>query len=84
MMERQNVTLSIPKEILKKARILAIEQDTSLSGLLTRVLTETVEQHEQYTLARMAHLKLLEEGVDLGTGGKIDWERESLHDRWPA
>jgi hypothetical protein len=80
-MERQNVTLSLPKEILKKARILAIEQDTSLSGLLTRVLTETVEQYEQYAQAKMAHLQWLEEGVDLGTGGTIAWERESLHDR---
>jgi hypothetical protein len=81
VVERQNVTLSIPKEILKKAKILAIEQDTSLSGLLTRVLTETVEQYEQYARAKMAHLQLLEEGVDLGTGGKIAWERESLQDR---
>ena len=80
-MERQNVTLSIPKEILKKAKMLAVEQDTSLSGLLTRVLTETVEQHEEYALARVAHLALLEEGMDLGTDGKIAWERESLHDR---
>lgn len=47
-MERQNVTLSIPKDILKKAKILAIEQDSSLSGLLTRFLIEMVEQHEQY------------------------------------
>lgn len=80
-MERQNATLSIPKEILKKARILAIAQDTSLSRLLTRVPTAAVAQHEQVTLAGMAQKKLLEEGVDPGTGVRITWERERLHGR---
>lgn len=80
-MERQNVTLSIPKDILKKAKILAIEQDSSLSGLLTRFLIEMVKQHEQYVQAKAAHLKLLEEGFDLGTDGHIEWKREGLHNR---
>lgn len=80
-MEKQNVTLSLPKDILRKAKILAIEQETSLSGLLTRVLTETVEQHDRYESARTAQLALLEDGFDLGTGGQIAWEREALHER---
>jgi hypothetical protein len=34
-MEYQNITLSIPKEVLKKARILAIQHQQSLSGMVT-------------------------------------------------
>jgi hypothetical protein len=33
-MEKQNVTLSMPKQLLKQARILAASQDKSLSQLL--------------------------------------------------
>ena len=80
-MEKQNITLSLPKDVLKKARLLAVQQDTSLSALLTRVLTETVEQHERYAAARTANLAVLEKAFDLSTGGKITWDRGSLHDR---
>jgi hypothetical protein len=80
-MEKQNVTLSLPKDVLRKAKILAIEQETSLSALLTRVLTEIVAQHEAYDVARSAQVKLLKEGLDLGTQGAATWDRESLHER---
>ena len=40
MESTQNVTLSIPKDILRKAKILAVQKNTSLSGLLTQTLTE--------------------------------------------
>lgn len=80
-MEKQNVTLSLPKEILRKAKILAVEQDTSLSGLMTRVLMETVEQHEKYASAKAAQLALLAEGFDLGTAGQVAWARDELHER---
>ena len=33
-MERQNVTLSLPKALLKKAKTLAVKKDKSLSDLL--------------------------------------------------
>ncbi|SHF72137.1 hypothetical protein SAMN02745218_02952 [Desulfofundulus australicus DSM 11792] len=37
-MEYQNVTLSLPKEVLRRAKHIAIERGTSLSGLLTHLL----------------------------------------------
>lgn len=80
-MEKQNVTLSIPKDILKKARILAVERETSLSGLLTQALTEIVERRQEYEAARTAQLGVLEEGFDLGTRGNIGWQRDTLHER---
>lgn len=80
-MERQNVTLSIPKDILKKARILAVEQETSLSALLTRTLSDIVDRHERYDTAQTTQVALLEKGFNLGTGGQITWERETLHER---
>ena len=80
-MDKQNVTLVVPKDILRKAKILAIERDTSLSGLLTQALTEIVTRSDQYQAAKENHLDWLEKDIELGTKGKISWSREELHDR---
>jgi hypothetical protein len=77
----QNVTLSIPKDILRKAKILAVNRNTSLSGLLTQTLTDLVEHQEAYEQARQHNLALLKNGFDLGTKGHITWKREEIHER---
>jgi metal-responsive CopG/Arc/MetJ family transcriptional regulator len=78
-MEYQNVTLSIPKEVLKKAKTLAIEQGCSLSGLLSRLLEELVRKRDTYSQAREHHLAVLDM-FDLGTGGCVNWSRDDLHE----
>ena len=80
-METQNVTLSVPKNTLRKAKILAIRRNTSLSKLLTQALEELVSQDEAYALARSRHLDWLEKGFDLGTQGNVAWKRDELHER---
>jgi hypothetical protein len=77
----QNVTLSIPKDILRKAKILAVNKNTSLSGLLTQTLTDLVAHQEAYEQARQRNLTLLKNGFNLGTQGHIVWKREELHER---
>jgi hypothetical protein len=82
MMEpTQNVTLSIPKHILRKAKILAVQKNTSLSGLLTQTLADLVAHQEAYEKARQNNLALLKRGFDLGTQGQVSWKREELHGR---
>ncbi len=80
-MANQNVTLSVPKEILRKAKIIAIQRQTSLSGLLTAYLEEIVRNEEKYTQSQQRHLRLLEKGLDLGTEGQINIRRDNLHER---
>ncbi len=77
----QNVTLAIPKDVLRKAKILAVQKNTSLSGLLTQTLTDLVAHQEAYEQARQRNLALLKNGFDLGTNGQIAWKREHLHER---
>jgi hypothetical protein len=77
----QNVTLAIPKDILRKAKILAVQKNTSLSGLLTRTLVDLVVREEDYEQARRRNLAMLKNGFDFGTQGKITWKREELHER---
>jgi len=76
----QNVTLSIPKDVLRKAKILAINKNTSLSNLLTQTLVDLVSHQKDYEAARQRNLTMLERGFDLGTRGKVSWKREDLHE----
>ena len=77
----QNVTLAIPKNLLRKAKILAVQKNTSLSGLLTQTLADLVAHQEAYEQARQRNLALLKSGFDLDTQGQMPWKREDLHER---
>lgn len=80
-MERQNVTISMPKPLLKKAKILAATLDKSLSELLRETLEQRVREADGYSKIKNRQLKLLKTGYNLGTKGKIDSTRDKLYDR---
>ena len=75
-METQNITLSIPKDILQKVKLLAVQRRTSVSGLLTQTLERLATQEDAYVSAQQRHFQLLEQGADLGTNGHILTRRE--------
>ena len=81
MEKTQNVTLAIPKDVLRKAKILAVQKNTSLSGLLTQTLADLVAHQKAYEQARQRNLGLLKLGFDLGTQGQVPWKRDDLHER---
>ena len=80
-METQNITLSLPKDILLKVKLIAVRRQLSVSGLLTKTLETLVEQEDAYVHAQRRHLQWLEEGFDLGTSGQTETERDDLHER---
>ncbi len=79
--ETQNVTLALPKSLLRKVKLLAVERNTSISALLTGFLREIVDRSQTYARAREQALQDLKKPPDLGTYGKITWTREELHER---
>jgi hypothetical protein len=79
--ERQNITLSLPKDILLKVKLIAVKRQTSVSGLLTQTLERLVEHEDSYTHARRRHLEWLERGADLGTAGHMSASRDGVHER---
>ena len=81
MIEKQNVTLSLPKNLIRKAKKIAIDNNTSLSGLITKLLTDLVTEQDEYELAKQRHLAILNSNFDLGSKGELDWSRESIHAR---
>jgi hypothetical protein len=80
-MEKQNVTLSLPKTLLKKAKRLALEEEKSLNELVRQCLEQRLGSTADYANARVRQLSLLDSGFDLGTRGKVRVRREELHER---
>ena len=77
----QNITLALPKPVLRKAKILAVEQRTSVSALLTGLLEDVVEREDAYAAARDRALAALKDPAALGTKGRRSWTRDELHER---
>jgi hypothetical protein len=81
-MGHRNVTVSLPDELLREARHMAVDQGLSLSRFLAALLEERVALRRQYRAARERQRRLLEEGLPSGTQGRIGWGREDPHERW--
>jgi len=80
-MEKQNITLSLPKEILKKGKMLAAKKGISLNELIRELLQTTSENEEGYRISADRQIKRMKGGIPLGTKGKISWQRGELHQR---
>jgi len=75
---RQNLTLSLDKELIRKARVLAAQRSTSVSQMLSRLLGELVDEAEQYERAKRSALSRLDSGYHLGGRPAA---RDELHER---
>jgi len=76
---KQNVTISLDRQILRKAKIMAAKHGTSISGLLAEQIEVLVGEEEAYEHAERQALALLDQGFHLG--GMIHASREELHER---
>ncbi len=80
-MEKQNVTLSLPKSLLKRAKLLAVHQETSFNELVRQCLEQCVEAASEYEKARERQLRMLDAGFNLGTNGSVSVARDEIHER---
>lgn len=80
-MEKQNVTLSLPKTLLKRAKVLAAVSEKSLSELMRESLEEKVRFANGYDRAKERQTRYLDQGFDLGTNGRLGVTREDIHAR---
>lgn len=76
---KQNITLSIEKEIIKKGKIIAARKEMSVSSMMGDLLKEIVDKDERYEAAKRNALNILKTGFHFG--GRITWRREDLHER---
>lgn len=77
--EKQNVTISLRPETVRKARILAARRSTSISGLLAEQIEVLTGEDEAYERAKRSALSLMRKGFHLG--GATAVSRDELHER---
>jgi hypothetical protein len=78
-MSKQNVTVSLSRQTLHKAKILAARRSTSISGLLAEQIEILVGEEEAYERAERQARTLLDQGFHLG--GVIRVSRDEWHER---
>ena len=77
--EKQNVTISLSRQVLKKAKILAARRETSISRLLAEEIELLIGDEEAYERAERQATAFLDKGFHLG--GVIRAGRDEWHER---
>jgi predicted transcriptional regulator len=75
----QNITIRLDRRTLRKARILAVKRNTSISRLLAAQIETLVGEDEAYEQARRRAMALLDRGFHLGS--RIEATRDEWHER---
>ena len=77
-----NITLSLEDDLVKEVRRIAVERDTTLTGLVRSYLQDLAAEHARSGRKRR-ELEALEESfrtLQFNMGEKT-WRREDLHER---
>ena len=75
---KQNITLRLEKELIRRARA-AAKKDTSISNMLSEELARVVNEAERYQQVKKSSLADLDVGFHFG--GNLTASREELHER---
>ena len=79
-MTTKNITLSMPEELVRRAKVLAAQRDTSVSGLVARLLEQLVGDVRDYDDVAAQERRVMQEGLGLRVG-EITWSRDEVHER---
>ena len=63
---KANITLKLDRDLLRRAKILAAEKDTSVSALVTEQLERAVRDRDGYEQARKRALARMKRASHLG------------------
>jgi hypothetical protein len=77
--DKQNLTISLDRQTIQKAKVVAARRSTSISGLVARQIEILVGEEEAYERAERQAMSLLDQGFHLG--GIIRVGRDDLHER---
>ena len=76
---KTNITLKLDASLLREIRVLAAEQGTSVSAMLSDRLEQIVRERKTYDRSRRRALARLQDGFDLHW--KKPHSRDELHER---
>jgi len=79
--EKQNVTLSLPVELLKNFRVMAATRNVSMSSLMEGAILKMVLDEDDSDARTKRMVERMRNAPGRGIGGKITWTREETYDR---
>ena len=79
-MTTKNITLSMPEELVRRAKVLAAQRDMSVSSLVARLLEQLVGDVRDYEEVAELERRRMTGGLGLRVGS-ITWSRDDLHER---
>jgi hypothetical protein len=79
-MSTRNLTLSMAEDLVRRAKVLAAQRDTSLSGLVAQLLEQALGDSRSDDEVAAEELRLMREGAGYRVGDAT-WSRDSLHER---
>lgn len=79
-MATKNITLTLPADVVRRAKIAAAMRDTSVSALVADYLRELAEDTEPYEEVWREEQRVMREGLDMRVG-EISWTRDEVHER---
>lgn len=75
-----NITMTLDDEVLKKVKKIAVEKNTTLTGLVRDYLTRIAKREDQRIEEVISDLSEIMTAKDMKIG-EITWTRNDLHDR---
>jgi plasmid stability protein len=75
----RNITLSLPDELIRRAKIVAAERDTSISAMVASILRQFVGDADDYE--QMWEREEAAMAVGVLEIGSVDWSRDDVHAR---
>lgn len=78
-MAARNITLSMPDDLVRRAKILAASRDTSVSALVAELLEQVVGGGMDYDEAWQVEEEAMRTGIL--RVGQVTWTRDDIHAR---
>jgi plasmid stability protein len=75
----KNLTVSLPDDVYRRARIKAAERDTSVSALVRELLTELAEDESDFERRKRLQDEVIASVRDFRAADRLS--REEIHDR---
>jgi predicted DNA-binding protein len=79
-MTTKNITLAMPAELVRRAKVLAAQRDMSVSSLVARLLEQLVGDVRDYDEAWELERRKMNAGIGMQVG-PITWSRDEVHQR---
>ena len=75
-----NITMTLGDEVIKKVKRIALEKNTTLTGLVRDYLTGIAKREDQRVEEAIAELTKIMNSSNIEVG-EITWTRDDLHER---